>query len=330
MTHKKILILRFSSIGDIVLTTPVVRCLKTQFENVEIHYATKKQYQSILSANPHIDKIHVLENSLNDLISKLRKEKFDFIIDLHHNIRTVKIKWALCVKNRSFNKLNIEKWLIVNFKINRLPALHIVDRYLATATPLGIINDGAGLDYFIPEKDNVEITSLPLQFQKGYVCVVIGAMHFTKKLPVEKLIELCNKISQPVILIGGKEDYNTGELIAQTDRHKIFNSCGKYSINQSASIIQQAQKVFTHDTGMMHIAAAFQKDIISIWGNTIPEFGMYPYFGRETNLALQKQNNKILEVEKLYCRPCSKIGYGKCPEGHFKCMRQINFDSLEL
>ena len=152
----KILILRFSSIGDIVLTTPVIRTLKTQLDNAEIHFATKKSYFSILEANPYLSKIHLLESSTSDLIKELKKEKFDFIIDLHNNLRTRQVKLALGVKSKSFKKLNVEKWLKVQLKVDRLPNVHIVDRYMETVKELGVKMDALGLDYFIPHKDEVE------------------------------------------------------------------------------------------------------------------------------------------------------------------------------
>ncbi len=325
---KKILIIRFSSIGDIVLTTPLIRCIKKQLQ-AELHFATKKQYASIFAANPHIDKLHLLEDKkLPALIQVLDNEKFDLIIDLHNNLRSFLIKSNLGIDSRSFNKLNFQKWLMVKFKINRLPDKHIVDRYIETMHDFGVSNDGGGLDYFIPKTDHINLNTLPPKFQNGYFVFVIGAMHFTKKLPPDKAIELCKNLSAPVILIGGKEDFDMGEKIALSNKENIYNSCGKYSINQSASLINQSNKVFTHDTGMMHIAAAFNKDIISIWGNTIPEFGMYPYYGKQKKIIAQREANKIIEVNGLGCRPCSKIGYDHCPLGHFKCMQQQSFSLI--
>ncbi|MFC2186321.1 glycosyltransferase family 9 protein [Fulvivirgaceae bacterium LMO-SS25] len=330
----KILILRFSSIGDIVLTTPVIRTLKTQLDNAEIHFATKKNYLSILEANPYLSKIHLLENSTSDLIKELKKEKFDFIVDLHNNLRTRQIKLALGVKSKSFKKLNVEKWLKVQLKIDRLPNVHIVDRYMDTVKDLGVKMDALGLDYFIPHKDEVENDWLPEAFQKEYVVYAIGGQHATKRLPLGRMIELCDKINKPIILIGGKEDKKTAQSIVDfferreenqdyepklTEMNKktiIFDTCGKLSFNQSASIIKNANYVFSHDTGMMHIAAAFQKQLFTIWGNTIPSFGMYPY----------RTKFVILEKQGLGCRPCSKIGFDKCPKGHFDCMNKIVFD----
>lgn len=325
----KILILRFSSIGDIVLTTPVMRCIKTRFPNAIIHYATKSQYVSLLEANPYVDKVHAFEDKkLPDLMDRLDAEKFDLIIDLHNNLRTFLIKTNLGIEHRSFNKLNFKKWLMVKFKINQLPAKHIVDRYLDTTKDFGVTNDGKGLDYFIPTQSNIDITTLPENFHRGYIAFVIGAMHNTKKLPLNKALELCNQLKQPVILIGGKDDAEMGDVIVSQSSKIIYNACGKYTLNQSASILQQAQQVIAHDTGMMHIAAALKKDIISIWGNTIPEFGMYPYFGNTNTLETQRANYKILEVNGLSCRPCSKIGFASCPKGHFKCMQLQEFSGF--
>lgn len=326
----KILIIRFSSIGDIVLTTPVPRCIKKRYPNAEIHFATKVQYAGLLEANPYIDKIHTLEDKkLPDLMQRLDDEKFDLIIDLHNNLRSFLIRTNLGIENRIFNKLNFSKWLMVNFKINRLPDIHIVDRYLATLKDFEVVNDGNGLDYFIPEKDNVDINNFPTEFRNGYVAFVIGAMHNTKKLPVNKAIELCNVVKLPIILIGGPGDFTMGEAITLGSSKLIFNACGKFNLNQSASIIYQSQRVIAHDTGMMHIAAALKKDVISIWGSTIPQFGMYPYYGAAFKLHEQHQTNHILEVKGLNCRPCSKIGFDRCPRGHFNCMQQLDTSRLE-
>ena len=320
----KILVLRFSSIGDIVLTTPVLRQLKTQVPNARVHFATKPAYRSLLEANPYVDRTHVLSGSLGELVRELRAERFDFIVDLHNNLRTRLIRLRLPgVPGRAFDKLNVQKWLLVNFKVDKLPPVHIVDRYRAAAAPLGIRDDGGGLDYFIPLGQEVDVAAeLPAGFRAGeYAAVAIGAQHATKRLPVEKLIELVGKLApRPIVLLGGPEDESTGHIIElafqnapphQLTSSPIFNACGQFSLHQSASLVRQAAFVLSHDTGLMHISAAFGKEIFSVWGNTMPQFGMYPY-----RTAFQ-----ALEVLGLPCRPCSKIGFAKCPQGHFKCMR---------
>lgn len=315
----KFLIIRFSSIGDIVLTTPVIRCLRNKYPHAVIHYLTKKKYAAILQSNPYLDKVIMLEDRLKEIMFELEKQNYDHIIDLHHNLRTLQIKNHLRgVPFYTFHKLNIKKWIYTNCKINLMPHKHIVDRYMATVAKLDVVNDGKGLDYFIPENDLIKNDDIPFSHSHGYVAIAIGAAHNTKKLPVEKLKELAGKIKFPIILLGGKEDFEPGEKIAEQDPVKIYNACGKFSLNESADIVRNAKLVITHDTGLMHIAAAFKKNILSVWGNTVPSFGMTPY----------QTMYEVFQVNKLWCRPCSKTGFEKCPLGHFKCMNNQSMDTL--
>ena len=276
----KLLIIRFSSIGDIVLTTPVIRCIKQQIPNVEVHFLLKKIYSPVLQHNPYIDKI-IYNDDFHLTISELKKEHYDVVIDLQKNFRSLRIKQSLGIKSHTFDKLNIKKWLLVNFKINVLPKIHIVDRYLKAVRSFGVVNDGSGLDYFISQEDEYILKELPGTHQRGFLAWVIGARHNTKMLPLNKMISIGRKINSPVVLLGGPEDFQRGELLSNEDKDKFFNACGKFSLNQSAALLKNSKKVITHDTGLMHIAAAFNKDIISVWGNTVPEFGMFPYYGKE-------------------------------------------------
>jgi ADP-heptose:LPS heptosyltransferase len=239
------------------------------------------------------------------------------------------VKRALKKKAFSFNKLNVEKWMLTAFKINKLPTTHIVDRYIETVAQFGVKNDNAGLDYFIPENEVVKEKDIPTSHHAGYIGVVIGAAYFTKKFPLHKLTELCSSLQHPIILLGGPEDKDDGEKIAASDSVKIYNACGKFSLNESADLVRRAKVIITNDTGLMHIAAAFKRPIISLWGNTIPEFGMYPYYGENYNRAVGKKPFDTIEIKNLSCRPCSKIGYKKCPKGHFKCMEQISVSEVE-
>ncbi|QMW03970.1 glycosyltransferase family 9 protein [Spirosoma foliorum] len=313
----KILIIRFSSIGDIVLTTPVARCLKLQIPNAEIHFCTKRMYQSLIETNPYIDYCHCLDDSLPNLIRRLYREQYDCVIDLHNNLRTKLIKLTLRTYSYTINKRNIRKWLYIRLKLNSMPDEHIVDRYMATLKPLKINNDGLGLDYFIPDSARVTKDQLPFTHQQAYIAYAIGGQHATKRLPLARIIELCRQLNQPIILLGSPEDREVGEAVQQElGDQLIFNACGLYSLNQSASLLQQARIVFSHDTGLMHIAAALKKPIYSIWGNTTPQLGMYPY----------KTPHIIVENKNLGCRPCSKIGYQSCPRQHFRCMSDLPFN----
>ncbi len=321
----KILIIRFSSIGDIVLTTPVVRCLKKQMgEKVEIHYLTKENFRNILKANPYIDKIITMKKKLREILPELKQYNYDYIIDLHNNLRSTLVKKSLNKPAKSFNKLNLQKWLLVNFKINYLPDLHIVDRYMQTVDFLDVKYDGKGLDHFYDKSEQVQIRDLPNNFQNGYVALAIGGNHYTKKMTNEKIITICKKLNYPIFLLGGKEDKTNGDCIANNCFENVFNGCGKYSLNQSASLIEQSKAVITHDTGLMHIAAALRKPAVSVWGNTDPSFGMYPLFPIDT----PEYFSKIVEIKNLSCRPCSKIGHSRCPKKHFRCIEEINENEI--
>ncbi len=319
----KILVIRFSSIGDIVLTTPVLRGLKQQL-GAEVHFLTKKSFASLVKSNPNVDKVWEIEKEVAEIAPVLSREKFDVVIDLHKNLRSFQVR-MLFLKARyfSFSKLNFQKWLFVNFKLNRMPKLHIVDRYLKTLAPLGVVNDGKGLDFFIPTKDEIAIENWSKNTLKPneYIAFVIGAAHATKRLPAEKIIEFCQKMPQKIVLLGGKDESELGERIAHEAGAHVQNACGLLNLNQSASVVQQARAVVTHDTGLMHIAAAFQQKIVSVWGNTVADLGMYPYFG-SVNLAGRTGSDFQLEVANLSCRPCSKIGFDSCPKKHFDCMNR--------
>jgi len=349
---KKILVIRFSSIGDIVLTSPLVRCLKRQLPQVELHFLTKKQNAGILTANPYIDQLHLFEGDLKATIRVLKSEQFDFVVDLHSNIRSGIVRKSLAVRSQVFKKMNLEKWLFTTFKMNRLKGQHIVDRYLKTVEELGVVNDGEGLDFFIANDQQVDLqkelpklsklpelslSSVTLSEKRPvdlepFVAYGIGALHATKRLPTNKIVELLRQIQRPVLLLGGPNDSARAEDILEALQsskshedvviHKVVNVCGKYTLQQSSSILQQAEWVICHDSALMHISAALNKKIALLWGNTHPDFGMYPYPKNSDSIAHN------FEVDGLSCRPCSKIGYESCPKKHFKCMNEQNLNEI--
>ena len=363
----KILVIRFSSIGDIVLTTPVIRCLKNQISDVEIHVLTKKKFSGLYKTNPYINKVYEYDDSLKKNIEELKLENYDYIVDLQKNKRSLRVTRALHCQHSSFPKLNFKKFLLTTFKINLMPDIHIVDRYFKAVEKLGVKNDCQGLDFFISEKNKYPLSELPEDFQNGYHAFVIGGTYKTKILPAVKVSEVIKKLNEPVILLGGPDDVERAEEIirqrttdngqqtlgkslndAKSQSHKdkvsklvgknigtstssvtetsqhlgILSLVGKINLEQSASIVKNAKSVLTNDTGLMHIAAAFHKNVVSVWGNTVPELGMYPYLPNE------KEKCHIVECKDVKCRPCSKLGFKECPKRHFKCMMEIDCDEI--
>lgn len=316
----KILVVRFSSIGDIVLTFPVLAAIKREYPQAEIHYATKKSFEELLRASTHIDRVHLLSDSFSAFKDELKSVSFDVVLDLHNNLRSKRLTIGLSGKKVRFSKLNFKKWLFTTFKWNTLPQVHIVDRYLAT---LKVLNMDAPIKenkcFVIPEESQVDLAESYPNLGKSFVAIAIGAQFKTKQVPPEKWVEILQKIHSPIVILGGKMDREMASwIIEKLPEKQIENACGKWSILASSSIVAQAKSLLTNDTGMMHIAACFDVQIISIWGNTVPAFGMYPF--RPNGASDDHQ----FEVKGLTCRPCSKIGFESCPKKHFACMNQQN------
>lgn len=314
-SRRKILIIRFSSIGDIVLSTPVIRAVKNQIKESEVHFLVKKEFAPVLECNPYIDKMHFFSGNLSATIKELKEEKFDFIVDLQKNRRSRKIVHSLGVPSATYHKFNFAKWLYVKMKINIIPHTHIVDRYFEAVAPLKVYNDGKGLDFFISENKSFDEDDLPAVFENGFVAVSLGGAHATKRIPAEKIVEIGHILYKPMMLLGGKDVVSVGEEIVSQLGDRAYNGCGKFTLLESASIIQQSVCLLTGDTGLMHIAAALNVPTATLWGNTVPEFGMYPYMAYD--------RFRIFEVCPLRCRPCSKLGFKKCPKKHFKCMNLL-------
>ena len=317
----KILVVRFSSIGDIVLTSPVIHAIKSQLKDVEIHYLTKKPFESLVSSNPSIRKVLTIEKSIDEVMPQLKAENYDRILDLHNNVRSRSLKMKLKKPMDSFPKLNWQKWLLVRFKVNKMPKVHVVDRYFLAAKNLGVKKDSSPIQFYIDDTNQVDVFNEFEVNPNEFIAIAIGAQFATKRMPIELLKNVLEEIKKPVVLIGGEVDKEMAIELMKISKANVKDATGKYNLQQSASIVQQANKLLTNDTGMMHIAAAFNTQIISVWGNTTPDLGMYPYRASEESFSVH-------EVDGLKCRPCSKIGYQECPKKHFRCMMDQDVDAI--
>ncbi|HEY2581424.1 MAG TPA: glycosyltransferase family 9 protein [Mucilaginibacter sp.] len=308
----KILVIRFSSMGDIIYTTPVVRCLKKQSPGAEVHFLTKPAFKYIYDNNPYVDKLFFLQSTLFETIKAIKAEHYDYIIDLHNNLRTTLIKLNVRVKSSTYKKQPILKWLSLKFNMELAQPIHLVERYMQTVKFLGVKNDEQPIDYYV-KADHQLSQLLPDSHQNNYVVFVIGATHFTKRMPNEKITSICRQINHPVVLLGGNDVKDNGKEI-EAKAGNVYNACGITSLDESVFLVSKALKVIGFDTGLTHIAEAFNKPIVSIWGGTAPELlGVQPYKVKEVLVA---------EID-LPCRPCSKFGLAKCPLGHFKCMNDM-------
>ncbi|MEP0985500.1 glycosyltransferase family 9 protein [Ekhidna sp.] len=326
-----ILIIKSGSVGDLLLITPIIRRLKTEMD-ANVFLAIDENYHALFSENPYIDQFLSYNEKLTNLRKILTKYEFSHVIDLQNSWRSFRIRKMAGGNHLIFKKQFLKEWIYLKLKINLLSKSHVVDQYFQLVNSIDIKPDHLGIDFYIPEKDEVENNWLPKSHQAGYAALAINAKHFTQKLPTNRLIELCDRINKPIVLVGNKEDLPVANEVESFFKHGtkeqeevieglnkktiIFNACGKFNFNQAASIIKNARWVFAYDNDMMHVASAFNKSLYTIWGNTTPLFGKYPYQSKFT----------VFENNKLSCRPCTLKGFANCPKGHFKCMNEVTFD----
>lgn len=321
-TVAKILVIRYSSMGDIVLTTPVYRLLKEQFEGeVEIHVLTKSTFAFLLKQNPRIHKVWEVQKSGMEIFEALKAEQFDYVFDLQNSIRSRSIRKKLGVLSFKVNKLNIRKWIQVNLGLWKGDLEHIVERYCNTLSWFGLHYDGKGMEYYFSQHTRAINELLPAEYiEKQYVVFAVGGAHEGKRWSKENWQKLMEQTSEYVVVIGGKEDQ-----MECPNQERVLNLIGACSVDESARIIQHAAGVVCGDTGMMHIAAALDKNIISLWGCTTPGLGMSVVRPKQSHTPWK---NIILQAANRSKRPCSKLGntckYGKDD----KCIDVIKVDDV--
>jgi len=339
----KILVVRFSSIGDIVLCTPVFRWIKNYIPNSEVHFLTKSKFKQVVHGNPYIDELIEWENPMQQ--SQMFSSDYDLIIDLHNNLRTRLVKlrfWG--VPSRTLPKQNMQKmalvlrskgklgkWIFGSQWTQRLffgfsgdihSVSNIVNRNLSLLTILGLIHDklkstDKELDFFIVNPSGT--IDLPIEF----ATLVLGGTYATKQMPFELLEKIISKLTAPVVLIGGPAEKIVADKLVQVFEGRVIDFCGKLSLNDSAWVASKSKVVVSGDTGMAHIAAALGLNLVMVWGNTVPEFGMSPPVKSTANI----QHFNVLGLD---CRPCSKLGYGSCPKQHFGCMKNQDSDAIRV
>ncbi len=311
----RVLIIRFSSIGDVLLTTPVVRALAAA--GWEVHFVTKSTYAPLLRYNPYIRKLHLFEASkpLVHFARCLHNYRFHWIVDLHKNLRSLILRGLLRRPTVSYDKAVLRRWWITN--VDRHGAVaHVVHRYLRAVHPLGAQWDGQGLDFFFPPGYCLPKGLLPPGWEAGgYGVVVVGAAHFTKRIPPEKVLEYLREIRGKAVLIGGVDAMDAADRIRKA-YPLALDLTGKTDLYASAALLRAAMWVLTPDTGMMHLAAALRRPIVSVWGGTSPRLGMAPFLGYPPP--------RTVEHPSLSCHPCHRHGLPDCPKGHFRCMLELD------
>lgn len=335
----KTLVLRLSSIGDIILSSPLLRVLrKSAGNNARIDFVVRKEYAELVRYNHHLSIVHEYDvntgyTGLQQLALSLRAERYDLVIDIHDSIRTMFLRTMSNAKGVVIiDKRKMERWLLVNLKRNAYDDnLTVAERYIETVKDYDVSDDGRGLEIFIPDSTQFEISGkiakLRLNDFEKVIGLCPGSKHFTKRWQKEKFAEVAVKAATDynakILLFGGKDEFDDCEFVRQeVIRRKgerfATNYAGEFSLLETAAALEFCDAVVTNDSGLMHLAAAKQKKVIAIFGSTVKEFGFAPYGTQSI----------VVEKEHLKCRPCTHIGRKDCPQGHFDCMNGISAEQV--
>lgn len=316
MKKQKVLIVRFSSFGDIIQCSSIVEHLRRRFQDAEIHWVTRNEFKNLVSLNQSVDKVLAIDKStgirgLIYLALKLRRENYTHVYDAHHNLRSGILRLVLMLKFNSPNlivrsKDRLKRILLFYFRINLFPKpFRGIDSYLSPLKKWDI----AFTTMAIPVRWKFQ--ELNCDFvNKKFISFVPSAAWEMKRWPIDhwkKLVTLLPNVN--IVLLGGKEDVFC-EDISEIDPSRVINLAGKLSLIESCDIINKSQLVISADTGLLHVADVLGISAISLMGPTA--------FGFTASSKI-----KTLETE-LACRPCSKDGRGKCSQDIYqKCMVDI-------
>jgi ADP-heptose:LPS heptosyltransferase len=309
MDLRSCLIIRISAIGDVVLSSAMYRCIKAVYPDIRLSVVCGTQVAPLLENHPLIDELLVYDKRKGIITGELQTS-YDHICDLQHNRHSARILSKVRGPLASLDKQNLRKWLMVNGKWKVANCRHRLSAYFSCAPP-GVQYDGKGLDLIPPPEDWV----VPVRIENEYSVLIPGAAHGTKAIPYEVAVDLLRKIKGRVVVLGGPAETDIGEKLEAAFPGQCISLCGKLNVRDSAWMIARAEKVIGGDTGLSHIAAAYDRNLDLIWGSTVPGFGMGPVFS-DTSKAVFRE----FQVPDLGCRPCSKLGYSACPNGHFRCM----------
>jgi len=346
-TVQKILIIRFSSLGDIVLATPLIRQLRTKFPKAQLDFVLRSEYRELLEFHPHLSHLYTFDietgfTGLRQLKRQLKNNRYDVILDIHNNLRSRYICLGQVLAGSRVlrvRKQQFIRFLLVKCKINLYHRIYgriipVWEKYLRTAQPLGIdmpgggeknTLEGGGLEIFISDQDGTSAENLRKEKwgDDPYIAIAPGARHFTKRWPEEYYAALMHRINQEknvkFILVGGKEDQSLCDnIVKRVGVERSYSLAGKLSIPETAAIIKGARLLITNDSGLMHVGDALKKPLIAIFGSTVRELGFFP----------SHPTSRVLENKELSCRPCSHIGRDRCPKKHFDCMKALTPDQV--
>ena len=317
-----ILAVRFSSIGDILLTTPLLRAIRQTHPGARLTLLTKREYVPLLSHNPHVHRVVGLSptRSLFSLATELRGERYSHLLDLHDNLRSRALRLLVPGRWRSYPKHRLDRALLIRAKRNRYRDRRpVAERYFSAAAGLRVLPDGGPPEFFLGpeagEQISAWLTSSGLE-DEAFVAVAPGAAHATKRWPLahwRALVDQNIADGFAVVVVGGAADAGLGAALAEGKGRRVLNAAGLFGLQATGALLQRARALVSGDTGVMHMATGVGTSVLGLFGPTVEAFGFFPYTSRATVLELP-----------LPCRPCTSQGGPECPLGHHRCLVDIH------
>ena len=326
----KILIIRLSSIGDILLSTAFIRQTRLTFPEAEIDFIIKKRFADLVQYNPHINKVFEYDDEnktgLSEFVSHFKTIKYDYIFDLHNNLRSIYIRNRIHAKNRfHIKKDKLAQTALVKLKWHLYSHLKsIPERYSDVGVEAGITDDGKGLEVYWNEETessvNDHFSRAKIVVSRPTIGLAPGAGFYTKRWPRDYFIQLIDLINSRddynILLLGGEQETELGKQLAKLPN--VYNFIAKLNILESGVAISRLSSLISNDSGLMHMATCVNTPVVAIFGSSVKEFGFFPY----------RAKSSVVENKDLDCRPCSHIGKSSCPRSHFKCMNDIQPDKI--
>ncbi len=312
----KLLAIRLSALGDVILCTPLLRWWKQHAPKAEVMLITGQAQAHLLQYDPNIDEILVYQKeNLPTLRREIQKFAPDLIADFQKNTKSQSLYSGLPVLSRKLHKQNLKKWRMVHGPKPNSPCRHVVQRMADVYSGFPVQDDGKGVRLYLPPSPPAWAAEIPPNF----LAIALGSAHATKAISIKLAQDLVKtNPDQAIVLLGGAAEQSKGEQVKKTAPDRVLNFCGRASLLETAWLVKHAGHIISGDTAVMHMAAAFNKPMDVVWSSTIPDFGMEPYYGSQQDFPVRYR-----QVQHLSCRPCSKLGFKACPKGHFKCMEQI-------
>jgi len=320
----RILCVRFSSIGDVLLTTPLVRALHRRHPDAELYFVTKQAMAPLVVENPHLTQVVELapRERITDLATRLRALGPTHALDLHGSLRSAALRLLVPCAWSGYSKRKIARTALIATKINIYgKSVPVPERYFEAArrARLDVEPDGRPPEFFLAPTARAHMTHWLAEVgldQKPFAVIAPGAAHATKRWPLahwRALVGRMHDLGLGVVAVGGPEDRELANALGD----RVISVAGEFTLQETGACLSRATVVVSGDTGVMHMATGVGTRVVALFGPTVEPFGFYPYTKQAT----------VLERD-LSCRPCSAMGTERCPLGHHRCLRDIAPDQV--